>query len=299
MLTDSFPDVERAVAETPRETLRETTHGLAQLSAQPSLTSYVRSVWDRREFAFAMSVGEMRARHSNMILGGLWHVLTPLLLIGVYYLVFGVILGVDRGVENFVGFLAVGIFVYQFSQRSIVGGSSSISNNIGLVRSLQFPRAILPLSTVFREFLMLRAAAVVTVAVVLVTGEGISLFWLLVLPLVAIQFLFNLGAAMLVARIADRVPDLTNLLPFVFRLLFYMSGVLFLVDRFVSDPALKALFVLNPLYCFVSIPREYMLSTLDQQDVGMMWLSVSVWALVAFVVGLFVFRSGESEYGRA
>ena len=279
--------------------IAETPHGLARLSTRPSLRTYVRSVWERREFAFAMSVGEMRARHSNMILGGLWHVLTPLLLIGVYYLIFGVLLGVDRGVENFIGFLAVGIFVYQFSQRSIVGGSSSISNSIGLIRSLQFPRAILPLSTVFREFLMLRAAAVVTVTVVIVTGEGVSLSWLLVLPLVAIQFVFNLGAALFVARAADRVPDLTNLLPFVFRILFYMSGVLFLVDRFVTDPAIKALFVLNPLYCFVSIPREYMLSTLDQQDVVLMWVSVSVWALAAFVIGLVVFRSGESEYGRA
>ena len=102
--------------------------GLHLLSTTPPFGEYVRSLWARREFALAMARGEFRSKHLNTILGGLWNVLNPLLQVGVYWLIFGVLLGTDRGVTNFVGFLAVGIFTYQFSQRSFLGGASSISS---------------------------------------------------------------------------------------------------------------------------------------------------------------------------
>jgi teichoic acid transport system permease protein len=271
---------------------------LELLGTTPSLPAYVRSLWERREFAIAMSLGELRARHANTVLGGLWHVINPLLLVGVYWLIFGVLLETNRGVDNFVGFLAVGIFIYQFSQRSFIGGAGSIGNNLGLIRSLQFPRALLPVATVTREALTLRSAAIVMVAMVLITGEGITWRWLLVPPIVAMQFLFNLGGALIVARLADRVRDIANVLPFLFRLTFYFSGVLFLVDRFVTDPLLKSLFVLNPFYCFISLPREYLLPSIDQAGIGWMWLSISLWTVGALTAGLVFFRAGEKSYGR-
>lgn len=279
-------------------TLAEPPPDLELLSTTPNLRAYVRSLWERREFALAMSAGEIRAKHANTVLGSLWLVLNPLLLIGVYWLIFGVLLGTDRGVENFVGFLTVGIFIFHFSQRSIIGGANSIGNNLGLIRSLQFPRALLPVSTVIREALMLRSAAIVMVAIVLITGEGISWTWAIVPVVVTLQFLFNLGGALLVARVADRIRDIANVLPFLFRLAFYVSGVLFLVDRFVTDPRLKSLFVINPFYSFVSLPREYMLTTIDHANVGWMWVSVLSWTVVSLTLGLIVFRAGEKSYGR-
>jgi teichoic acid transport system permease protein len=278
--------------------LTEPPHDLKRLTTTPDLVTYVRSLWERREFALAMSAGEVRAKHANTVLGGLWLILNPLLLIGVYWLIFGVLIGTNRGVDNFLGFLAVGIFIFHFSQRSIVGGANSIGNNLGLIRSLQFPRALLPVATVIQEALMLRSAAIVMVAIVLITGEGISWRWGIVPAIVTLQFFFNLGGALLVARVADRIRDIANVLPFLFRLAFYLSGVLFLVDRFVSDPRLKALFVINPFYSFVSLPREYMLSSIEQDNVGWMWVSVLSWTIVSLLLGLVVFRAGEKSYGR-
>jgi teichoic acid transport system permease protein len=271
---------------------------LKRLSVTPPLREYVQSLWHRREFALAMSVGELRAKHMNTVLGGLWHVLNPLLLVGVYWLIFGQLLETDRGVENFVGFLAVGIFVYQFSQRSFLGGAQAIGKNLGLIRSLQFPRALLPISAVLREALTLRSASIVSISIVLVTGEGVTWWWLMVPPIILLQFMFNLGGALITARLADRIKDIANVLPFVFRLLFYMSGVLFLVDRFVTDPMLKSLFVLNPFYCFVSLPRDYLMTSVSQDNVGWMWLSAGVWSVSLLLMGLVYFRAGERSYGR-
>ena len=283
-------------------TTSEPPPGLKPLSVTPPLGEYLAMIWRRRAFALEMSAGEFRAKHANTFLGSIWYVLNPLLLLGVYWLVFGVLLGVDRGVDNFVGFLAAGIFVYQFSQRSITGGASSIAKNLSLIRSLQFPRALLPVSAVIREALTLRVALVVVAAILLSTGEPVLITWLVLLPLLGLQFLFNLGGALIAARLADKVKDIENVLPFIFRLLFYGSGVIFLADRFIRDlnnPELwRTLFVLNPLYCFVSLPRHYLMSSLEQEHVTLMWLSVSTWTLVLLIGGLLFFRAGERSYGR-
>jgi teichoic acid transport system permease protein len=271
---------------------------LKQLSVTPPLRQYVRDAWQRRQFAVSIASGERRAKHMNTALGGLWNLLNPLLSIGVYWLIFGVLLGTRRGVENFLGFLAVGIFTYHYSQRSFTGGANSIANNLGLIRSLQFPRALLPASAVLREAYTLRSAAIVIVAVLLLTGEGVTVTWLLIFPILVLQSIFNLGGALILARFADRIRDISNVLPFVFRLVFYLSGVLFLVDRFVDDPALKALFVINPFYSFISLAREYLMTTLTQDGVGFMWLSIVCWSLGLFTFGLLYFRSGEGRYGR-
>ena len=279
---------------------------LKPLSVTPPLREYLARVWRRREFAMSMAAGEFHAKNATMSLGGWWHLLNPLLQLGVYWLIFGVLLNVNRGVTNFVGFLAAGIFIFQYSQRSITGGASSISKNLSLIRSLQFPRALLPLSAVLRDALALRAALLVAITILLVTGEGISVLWLIAIPIIFLQSLFNIGGALIAARLADKVRDIENILPFVFRLLFYGSGVLFLADWFIENrldnPALSqtfsTLFLVNPLYCFISLARHYLMSTIEQQNVGIMWLSATAWSVAVFVLGLLFFRAGEATYGR-
>lgn len=252
-----------------------------------------------------MAYGDFRSSNANMSLGGWWHLINPLLQLGIYFLIFGLLLQVDRGVDNFVGFLAAGIFIFQYSQRAITGGASSISKNLALIRSLQFPRALLPLSSLLREALSLRVALIVAAAILLITGERLSLLWLVAIPVLVLQSLFNFGGALIAARLADRIRDIENFLPFVFRLLFYASGVLFLADRFIpdlGDPALentfRAAFIINPLYSFLSLVRHYTMSSITQENVNLMWLSATAWSLTIFVLGLVFFRAGEATYGR-
>lgn len=275
---------------------------LIRLGVTPSVGQYLRQVWLRREFAVANATGELRAEHMDTTLGNVWHLLNPMLLIAVYYVVFVVILDATRGVENFIGFLSVGIFAYQWATKAITGGARSITGNEGLIRSLQFPRALLPLSAVIKETIAFIPGVAVMVAVVITTGEGVSPSYLLVPIVFALQFLFCLGAALLAARAADVFRDTLNVLPFLFRLVFYGSGILYAVDqRFhgvFEQTWVQVVFVLNPFYCIVSLWRDALMSTQPTSNLGWMWLSMSVWALVLFLVGTLVVRAGEQGYGR-
>lgn len=275
---------------------------LKPLGSAPPLSEYVRSVWARRQYAIASAAGELRAQHMNTALGNLWHLLNPVLMIAVYYLIFDVILDISRGMTNFIGFLTVGILAYQWSQKTIIQGSKVILKNQGMLRSLQFPRALLPLAMVLKETLAFLPGVGMMVLVLVLTGENPTLSWFLVLPVFALQVCFNLGASMFMARIGDRFHDAVNLLPFLFRLAFYGSGVLFAVDvrfsRYFTHEWVINLFIANPFYAMISLWRAALMDSYTVTHLGGVWLSATLWAVLGLVIGALFFRAGEKEYGR-
>jgi teichoic acid transport system permease protein len=229
------------------------------------------------------------------VLGNLWHLLNPMLLVAVYFLVFGVLLNTSRGLDNFLGFLTIGVFTFHYSNKSVKAGARSIVANDGLITSIQFPRAILPLATVLGQTAAYLPAVGLMVVIALLTGEAPGWSWLMLLPVLAVQILFNLGLAFFVARLTTQLRDLQNILPFVFRLLFYASGILYTIDGRVTDPVLNAMMKLNPLYAFPALNRQAILGIPAGR---IAWISVLTSTAVAFVVGLLYFRAGEQDYGR-
>lgn len=270
--------------------------GLYNVAEQQFFEDYVRDVWRRREFAVAVPLGQLRAQHMNTLLGNLWHVLNPLLIMGVYYVLFGVILGTSRGVPNFLAFLAIGVFVFHYTQRTVSSGASSVFGNAGLIRAIYFPRAILPLQTVIGQSIAFLPAIVTMLVVTMLNGVTPRIWWLLLVPLFMVQALFNLGASFVVARVGDSYRDLTNVLPHFFRILIYMSGAMYSVDRFITSPLMRRLFELNPMYSFISLARGAVLGT--PTTIGM-YLSVAAWTLSLLIGGFVYFRAGEHAYGRA
>ncbi len=268
---------------------------LVRLGTRPRLVPYLRSIWERRELAIALPVGELRSQNVDTLLGSFWHVLNPLMLVGVYYLLFAVILGVDRGQENFILFLSVGMFTFHYTSKSVMAGARSIVSNQGLIRSVMFPRAILPLGSVIGETVTLGPSLVVITTVAVATGAYPSWSWLWLLPIFALQGTFNLGASLVIARLANHFHDITNVLQYFFRLLLYASGVLVPVERFLTSPLRRAVFRYNPAYAFVELARGAIMR--GGTDPGL-WAVCAGWTLVLLVGGFLFFVAHEHRYGR-
>lgn len=230
----------------------------------------------------------------NSVLGNLWHLLNPALQITVYWLIMGVVLGVSRGVDNFIAYLTIGIFTYQYAQRSTMAGAKCVRKNRGLITIISFPRVLLPVTSTAIEALALVPGFLVMYVVAIVTGEEISWSWLLVVPNLALFTLFNVGLAMTAARATSHLADVEQVLPFLFRFGFYGSGVIFNVQEYVQRPEYQLFFELNPFYCFIELNRTFILGgDLDP----LVPLSAVTWTTVMFVGGFLWFRAGEDRYG--
>ena len=108
------------------------------------------------------------------------------------------------------------------------------------------------------------------------------------------KFIFNCGATLIAARSTARYRDVKNILPFMFRLLFYGSGVLFSVDAYVTNQLVRNLFVLNPMFNILEI---YRWSILGGDIAAIEILALFLWTFILFYFGFFWFRKGEFSYG--
>jgi teichoic acid transport system permease protein len=270
---------------------------LRRIDTPPTLSQYVRDLWSYREFIVATARYDHRAENNVYALGRLWFFLTPLLRIGVYWLVFGALLA-GRRPEGFIAFLAIGIFLFRFMQSTISGGATSPMTNRSLTQALPIPHALMPITLTLRQFLSFRYEALVMLIMVVAVTRKVTTGWvLLVFLVIPLAALFALGGALLLAPAVARLRDLEKIFPFVFRLFFYTSGALFpiglLIDQF---PALRFL-PYNPFYAYLALGRHLVLAPDVMAPV--LWRSATVWALGSVTVGLWVFCVNERRFGHA
>ncbi|HCV34796.1 MAG TPA: hypothetical protein DGF10_09045 [Acidimicrobiaceae bacterium] len=268
--------------------------GLFPVGRPEQVGTYLRELWRRRDYLVRVPLEDLRVQNAHTLLGNLWLLLNPVLQVAVYLLVFGVLIELDRGVDDYLAFLTVGVFVFHQTQRTVTAGARSVVSNAGLVRALRFPRAALPVGSAIGQLLSFAPVLVVMLAVTLAHGHAPNLRWISLPAILLALTAFGLGAGLLAARATHTYRDLENLLPFLFRLLFYLSGVLYSVDHFIDDEALRALFALDPLYCLITIWRWALIGT---EVSGPVWAGTVIWPIITLVLGFVAFRSREATYG--
>ncbi|WP_077801005.1 ABC transporter permease [Streptomyces sp. JHA26] len=278
-------------------------YGLAVSGARPSLVEYVRQLWGRRHFILAFSQAKLTAQYSQAKLGQLWQVATPLLNALVYYLIFGLILGAGKGMSKdvYIPFLVTGIFVFTFTQSSTMAGVRAISGNLGLVRALHFPRASLPVSFALQQLQQLLFSMIVLFVVVAVFGSYPTLSWLLIVPALVLQFLFNTGLALIMARMGAKTPDLAQLMPFVMRTWMYASGVMFSIPVMLKDKPSWIADVLqwNPAAVYMDLMRFALIDGYGSENLPPhVWAVAAGWAVLAMAGGFVYFWKAEERYGR-
>ncbi len=323
-----------ATADLPDVPLAElaTQHGLRPSAERPPVFQYIRNLWQRRHFIMAFATARNIAMYTEARLGQLWQVLTPLLNAGVYYLIFGLLLHINRGIPNYLAFLVTGVFVFNFTQRAFISTSTVITESLPLIRALRFPRAALPLAYVMIELQQMLLSLVVLAAILLITGEPITWYWLLAIPALLLQTVFNVGAGLAVARLGSNVNDFSQLLPFLMRTWLYVSGVLFQISTLDVARKWVALLQINPAAIYITLMREALLVTQRQSQPGAQpynearceiwqrlkpanhldwsaychpvtnpshyWIYGIAWAVLALAVGFFFFWRAEAKYGR-
>ncbi|KIZ18673.1 ABC transporter permease [Streptomyces natalensis] len=303
--TDPAPAPVSAGRLAPDPTLRALaeTHGLKVSGARPSLPAYIGRLWQRRHFITSFATARVVAQYTTAKLGQIWQVLTPLLNAAVYYLIFGVLLDTKKSIPDYIPFLVTGVFIFTFTQNSVLTGTRAISGNLGLVRALHFPRACLPISICLAQLQQLLYSMGALVVILLCFGQTPTWSWLLAFPALALQFLFNMGMSLVMARLGSRTPDLAQLMPFIMRTWMYASGVMFSISRILVGKHLPQIVVVllngNPAAVYIDLMRFALIDSFTHKQLPPhVWAFAAGWALVAGVAGFVYFWKAEERYGR-
>ena len=283
-----------------------TSRRLQRVGSRPPLNLYIAKVWQRRHFLVADARARVTSANHEALLGKAWLILSPVLDGLTYFLVFGLLLGTNRGIPNFMGYLLIGVFLFSFTSRCVAGGARSVSSGRNLIRAFAFPRVALPIAVVVREvFNMAWVLAALASLLLIIPGDaemnGQMIQWtwrlVLVIPALALQLLLATGLAMVLARICAALPDLTQVIGFATRLWMFGSAVMFSAERFASQPVAHALLQANPMFMVIDIVRNSVLYAVTPPLSQWFWLVI--WAISTFTVGFLIFWQAEETYGRA
>ena len=271
-------------------------NGLTKVGARDPLLSYVKHAWQRRDFAYVMALYTDQANSSRNRLGRWWLVLVPTLQAAVYGLIFGILLGGSRP-ENFIPFLITGVFLFSFLQGAYSSGANSVTSNIGLVRSLSFPRILLPINALIQQVFSLLPQVALLLITLLLFQQQVTWNWLYLIPILLLMVVFGFGLATISARLTVHVQDLNKLNPFLTRVMFYVSGIFFSIETVLKDyPVAMQIATWNPVYVYISLARGAMVE--GYAMTAGMWIAAVAWAFGLLIVGTIFFWRAEERYGR-
>lgn len=274
------------------------TTGLEPIGEKATLREYLKELWQRRHFIWRESKNKVFSKNHDTFLGPLWLVFNPLLNAAFYWVIFGIVLGISRGMENFVAFIIIGILMFRFSSGIIGESTRAIASSRSMIRAFSYPRAAIPISLVIREMLAQLIVIAVMLVMILAIPPRVTIdeTWLLFPVVFVFQLAINLGIAFFFSRIGYKLPDFAQAMSFVTRLLMYGSGVIFPVERFIQNETALAIIKANPLYMLLDAYRSILMeNTIPSSGT---WWGSAAWSVGLLVFGFLYFWRGEEEYAR-
>lgn len=251
-----------------------------------------RSLVRHRGLLRALTERELKARYRGSLLGFLWSLAQPLLLLGVYTFVFSLVFQPRApGAEPYALFLVCGLFPWIWLATALTEGTTSLVASAGLIRRAVFPAELLPVIPVLANLVhLLFALPVVALGIALARAQGDPVGGLgaFAFPaIVALQLPAIAGLALALAALHAHFKDVKDLLASLLTLGFFLTPVLYPIAA-ISIPALARLVRLNPATPFTLAYQQALFAGRFPEP--RLWLEMAVVALVFWCVGTTLFE---------
>lgn len=251
--------------------------------------------WRRSaELLYLIAITEFKRTYHGTVLGYLWSLCRPLLLFGVLYVVFTEALQFGDSVRFYPAMLLFNLVLFGFFQEATGSAVGSIVAQEGIVRKTQFPRLVIPLSTVLTAFINMSLNFVVVLVFMLASGVEIGIGWLGFPLIVGSLFVFTAAVSMIVSSLYPRYRDVAIIWTVLATALFYATPVVYPL-LIVPEGALRQLLAMNPLALIFETAYVWMI---DPSGPGpaeiaggwaMLLIPVSIYCVVC-VFAVWIFR---------
>jgi ABC-type polysaccharide/polyol phosphate export permease len=255
---------------------------------RPAFRPYVESLWERRRFMKALAKAEIRGMRSSTLLGSIWGLIDPIFQATIYLFLYFVIRGGQGRAAAFLPVLLGGIFLFRLTGGAINEGGKSVRNSKELMLSSTFPRAVLPLSAIYKGLINFVPTIFVFGIVYFFFGAPLHRSMVVLPVLFAIQTVTDIGLALIVSTIAVFVKDVENAIQYIVRILMFTTPVVYPLT--LLPPGLRSLLSLNPI--FPLFASYQIIIGGGGTDWGLLLQSM-IWAAILLVGGGWLFLRYE------
>jgi ABC-2 type transport system permease protein len=206
-----------------------------------------------------MSVTEFRRVYFGTVLGYLWSLIRPLALFGILLFVFTQVFKIgSKEADHYPVLLLTGIVLFTFFQESTTNAVGSVVTQEGIVRKTQFPRLVIPLSTVLTGAFNFGLNLIIVLVFLFAFGVTPMWSWLLFPVAVAFLFAITAGVSMMLSALYVRFRDLAIIWQVFAQALFYATPILYPITAF-NNPTLEHVLMINPLSVIFEQVRVWLL----------------------------------------
>ncbi len=259
-----------------------------------------------RYLLYNLIVRDLKVRYKNSVLGILWSLLNPILMMAVFWVVFTIL--IPQQLRHYAVFILVGILPWNFFSHSLLGGTVSITVNSVLIKKVYFPRELLPVATIAGNLVNFLLAFIVLVALLYITGIGLTRHALWVPVILLTQVLFVLGLSLFLSALHVHYRDVMMILDVGVLAWFFLTPVFYPFEWLVNSSVLvlgqspaTIMRWLNPMASIIDGYRTVLWGTLDSAGPAAMdprfLLRTLVTAALIFVGGYLFFRRLQPTFG--
>ena len=213
----------------------------------------MKTLYRHRQLIAALTARDLKARYRGSLLGFFWSLANPLLLLGVYTLVFTKFFP-QQVVQPYPLFLFSGSLPWTVFTAAVLESTTSISANAGLIKKVMFPAEALPLVVVLSHLVhFVLALPILLAAIFAFAALGkFDLSWTIFLAplLMLLQTLFVAGIALTVSSASVLFRDLRDIIANLLQLGFFVTPILYLIDN-IQSRVLRAMLRVNPMTAFI------------------------------------------------
>lgn len=249
----------------------------------------VSELWSYRELFMFLVARDLKVRYAQTVFGAAWTVVQPLAMMGVYTYAFTQLTRANTGSVPYVLFALSGLALWTFVSRALFQGSMSLVSEIALVRKTAAPRILITLAAVVSMFVDF----VITLLLFLAFDAAYDRFpnwhFVFVPMLLALAFVLTFGLSLLLSALNVRYRDVSQALPFLIQLWFFLTPVAFplLTPGHSWETVLQGM---NPL---VGITLAFRWALLGTPAPHGLFIIAVITTLVLFVLGVAIFSRAD------
>jgi len=245
-----------------------------------------------RELVRNLVIRDIKLRYRNSVLGFVWCLGNPLLMMAVFTVVFTILMPND--IPNYPVFILCALLPWNYFNTSIMGAIDSIVGNAHLIKKVYFPREVLPLSIVLANLVNFLLALIVLFAMLFAFRVRLTP-WALYLPLIIfIQTIFTLGLGLIFATLNVFYRDTKIIMEVGMLAWFFLTPVFYRIEDLVPKYA-RLMYWVNPMASFISWYRIVLYHGISMEP-GFIFRTF-ITAVGALVVGYLVFTRYSSVFG--
>jgi ABC-type polysaccharide/polyol phosphate export permease len=241
---------------------------------------------------------ELRHRYKGSTLGVIWYLVNPLVLMGAYGLIFGVLLKTaGTTIPDYLLFLFLGLIVWLFFSQSVLAAAPSLLEQASIVGKVRFPRETVPASVVTVQLVTFGILLVLVTPVAVAVRGTLGPALVLLLPIVACLFAFVLGVGLIAAILHAFFRDIYPILAAVLLPWFFLTPIFFRVEQLpglAQHPWAETLLRwVNPVAPFIDAVRSVLYDGRAPSAAVLVYVLTA--AAVAAGGGALLFRRLEGE----